>query len=138
MDENSCVFCKIVRNEIPSYKIYEDESYIAFLDISQFTKGHTLVVPKKHYRFVWDIEDIENYFNIVKKISLHYQNDLGFKYVDSLVFGKLVHHAHVHLVPNNGDDEDWNQALSGLEYLHSDERKLTPEQGEVLVQKFKL
>lgn len=138
MKDSNCIFCKIVDGSIPSYKIYEDENYLAFLDISQFTRGHTLVVPKKHYRFVWDIEDVDGYFSFVKKIAEHYKNNLGFKFVDSLVFGRLVPHAHMHLLPHNGDDKEWDKALEGLEYFHNPDRKLTIENGNKIVNEFKL
>lgn len=138
MEDNDCIFCKIVKGSIPSYKIYEDENYLAFLDISQFTRGHTLVIPKKHYRFVWDIEDINGYYLIVKKIANHYKNQLGFKYIDSLVFGRMVPHAHTHLLPHNGDDKDWDKALEGLEYFHNPERRLSTDEGIKILNEFKL
>ena len=138
MDNTDCVFCRIIKGEIPSFKVYEDDNYLAFFDLSQFTPGHTLIIPKKHFTFVWDVDDIEGYYNVVKKIALHYKSELGFKYTDSMVFGRGVPHAHVHVIPHNGDDKDWNQALKGLEYLHNDSRKLTPEQGKLLAEKFKL
>jgi histidine triad (HIT) family protein len=138
MNENNCVFCKIISGDIPSFKVYEDDKYLAFFDLSKFTEGHTLVIPKTHYEFVWDVDDISGYYNVVKKIALHYRDNLGFKFADSMVFGRGVPHAHVHIVPHNGEDSEWNKALGGLEHLHSDSRKLTPELGEILVQKFKL
>ena len=64
---DDCIFCKIAKGEVSSFKIYEDDNYFAFLDISNFTPGHTLVIPKKHYRFVWDVENIEGYFKVVQK-----------------------------------------------------------------------
>jgi len=138
LNETDCVFCKIVEGKIPSFKIFEDDNYLAFLDISQFTEGHTLVIPKKHYRFVWDIEDVDGYFSFVKKIAEHYKNDLSFKYVDSLIFGRLVPHAHTHLLPHNGDDKTWDKALEGLEYFHNPDRKLTTENGNNIVNEFKI
>jgi len=138
LNETDCIFCKIIEGKIPSFKIFEDDNYLAFLDISQFTRGHTLVIPKKHYRFVWDIEDIDGYFSFVKKIAEHYKNDLGFKYVDSLIFGRLVHHAHTHLLPHNGDDKEWDKALEGLEYFHNPNRRLSTENGNKIVNEFKI
>jgi len=135
---DDCIFCKIILGQLPSYKVYEDDNYLAFLDISQFTKGHTLVIPKKHYRFVWDVEDISGYYEVVQKIANHYKNNLGFKYVDSLIFGRSVLHAHVQLLPHNGDDKDWNDSLKGLEYFYKEERRLTPEQGSLLSRQFRL
>jgi histidine triad (HIT) family protein len=138
MGEDNCIFCKIIAGEMYCSKIFEDENYLAFLDIAQFTKGHTLVIPKKHYRFVWDVEDIRGYFEVVQKISQHYQRDLGYQYVDSLCFGRMVPHAHVHLLPHNGDDKNWNNALKELEYLSSLKPKLTSETDKLLINEFKL
>jgi len=135
---DDCIFCKIIRGQIPSYKIYEDDNYLAFLDISQFTRGHTLVIPKKHYAFIWDIEDIGNFMEVVKKIGNHYRK-LGFKYVDTLTFGRLVPHAHLHIVPHNGTDPDWEKGLAGLEYFHSAEHpQKSAAEFTKLVEDFKL
>ncbi|MDP9249341.1 MAG: HIT domain-containing protein, partial [bacterium] len=53
--EQECIFCKIVKGEVPAIKVYEDENFLAFLDIRPMGPGHTQVIPKKHYRFVWDL-----------------------------------------------------------------------------------
>lgn len=119
MDE--CIFCKIVKGDIPCYKIYEDEKHLAFLDISQFTKGHTLLIPKDHVNNLWQMHDPSEISVVLHKIGKHFKN-LGFKYVDTLTFGRLVPHLHFHLVPHNGDDQEWEKALSGLEYFHKAKR----------------
>ena len=138
MDDN-CIFCKIVEGYIPSYKIYETDNFLAFLDIAQFSEGHTLVIPKTHYRFVWDVPNIDEYFQVVQKVAQHYIKNFNFKYVDSLVYGRMVPHAHVHLVPHNGDNLEWNNSQKHTEDLGQDEeRKLTPENGMLLVNKFKI
>ncbi len=64
-----CIFCKIVNGEIPSNKVYEDEKFLAFLDINPLSPGHTQVIPKEHYRWVWDVPNIGEYFEVVKKIA---------------------------------------------------------------------
>ena len=66
-----CIFCKILKNEIPSYKIYEDENVFAFLDITQGTKGHTLIIPKAHIKNVYELNEIDasNIFKVVPKIA---------------------------------------------------------------------
>ncbi|MCK5732110.1 MAG: HIT family protein [Tenericutes bacterium] len=68
---NDCIFCKIVNGEIPAYKIYEDDNVIALLDISQATKGHTLVISKEHYKNLYDIDEklAGDIFSIVPKIA---------------------------------------------------------------------
>src|SRR5207245_11618260 len=63
-----CIFCKIVRKELPSYMVFEDENFIAFLDIRPLNPGHTLVSPKKHHRWVWDVPDAGRYFETVRMI----------------------------------------------------------------------
>ena len=65
----NCIFCKIIKGDIPSHKVYEDENYFAFLDIRPLNPGHTLVIPKKHYRWVWDVENIGEYYEITSKIA---------------------------------------------------------------------
>jgi histidine triad (HIT) family protein len=136
--EKDCIFCKLISGEIPSYKVYEDANFMAFFDISQFTPGHTLVVPKNHVRFIWDIENYAEFYKVVNKIVAHYRS-IGFKYVDSLSFGRMVAHAHLQLVPHNGDDPEWDKALSGLEYFHSsDHPSLTKEKAEILLKRFSL
>ena len=135
---DGCIFCKIVKGEIPCFKIFEDENFLAFLDISQFTPGHTLVIPKTHYRFVWDHPQIGEYYSLVQKIAAHYQK-LGYKYVDSLVFGRMMPHAHVHLVPHNEDQKDYQKFLHGLDEMIADSsRHPDATTGDKLVAKFKL
>jgi histidine triad (HIT) family protein len=94
-----CVFCRIAAGEIPSYKIYEDDGYFAFLDITPRNKGHALVIPKKHMRWVWDSDDIGGYFRVVQKIALAQKKAFGTDFIVSAVIGEEVPHAHVWLVP---------------------------------------
>lgn len=99
-----CIFCKIIAGKIPSYKVYEDENFFAFLDIRPLNSGHTLVIPKKHYRWVWDVENIGEYFKVIKRIANAIKKALNTDYVVSLVFGEEVPHAHVWLVPRFEND----------------------------------
>ena len=103
-----CVFCKIVKGEIPSYKVYEDDNFLAFLDINPQSPGHTLVIPKKHYRWVWDISErrdvspnIGEYFEIVQKIARAQQRAFNTEWILSKVVGEDVPHAHVWVFPGN-------------------------------------
>lgn len=110
-----CIFCKIAKGEIPCYKIYEDENYTAFLDILPFCLGHTEVIPKKHYRWVWDVEDIGGYFAVCQKIANHYKKVLGIDLVISLVFGEGVSHAHIQILPDMGScREKFSKQLAPL------------------------
>lgn len=94
-----CIFCKIAAGELDSYKVYEDGDFFAFLDIRPLNLGHTLVIPKKHYRWVWDVPNIETYYKLVSRIALAIKKSFNTDYVVSLVFGEEVSHAHVWLVP---------------------------------------
>ncbi len=99
-----CVFCKIVKKEIPCDKIYEDEDFLAFLDIRPLNNGHTLVIPKKHYRWTWDVKNFGEYFEFARKIEKGIEKALKPLRVLVLVFGDEVQHAHIHLVPRFEDD----------------------------------
>ena len=95
------IFTKIIKGEIPSHKVYEDDHTYAFLDIHPITPGHTLVVPKQQVEFLWDMDD-EQYQRLmasVKKLAAHLRETLGVPYVGVQVIGVDVPHAHVHLVP---------------------------------------
>ena len=97
------IFTKIVKGEIPSHKIYEDEKTLAFLDIHPVSTGHTLVVPKTQVEFVWDLAD-EDYAAVMetaKKVALRLRSVLGVTYVGEQIIGVDVPHAHVQLVPFN-------------------------------------
>jgi histidine triad (HIT) family protein len=133
---NDCLFCKIVGGEIPSYKIYENDKYLAFLDISRFTDGHTLIIPKKHYRFIWDIENVGEFFEFAVKVANHFRG-LGFEFVDSASFGRMIPHAHYHLVPNREDGNDWDKALNSIGALQQDpNRRLTKENAQKILDTF--
>jgi histidine triad (HIT) family protein len=95
------LFTKIIKGEIPSFKIYEDDHVVAFLDIHPISLGHTLIVPKTQVEFLWDLND-EQYVAVMaatKKVALHLRTTLGVPYVGEQVIGIDVPHAHVHLIP---------------------------------------
>ena len=105
-----CIFCKIIDGEIPSYKIYEDENVLAFLDITQGTKGHTLVIPKKHVKNVYELdEDIATkVFKVVPKIANALKkafNPIGLNIVNNNDQPlQSVFHFHIHLIPRYEND----------------------------------
>jgi len=99
MDENTCIFCKIVRGEIPCHKVYEDDNFLAFLDIRPLGPGHTQVIPKKHYRYVWDTPNTGEYFEVVKKIALAQKKAFNADIVRSQIYGEEVYHAHIWVWP---------------------------------------
>ena len=107
----NCIFCKIIKGEIPSYKIYEDENVYAFLDIACDTVGHTLVIPKKHCTNVLDCDaqDLSHVICAVQKIANHYVDNCGFDGVNVMnASGKSaeqsVFHLHFHIIPRKEGD----------------------------------
>lgn len=102
--EHNCIFCKIVAEEIPCHKVYGDSEFLAFLDIHPLNQGHTLIIPKKHYRWVWDVDNISEYFSVVKKIANALKKSLKTDLIISFVVGEEVPHAHVSLIPRFKND----------------------------------
>lgn len=100
-----CLFCKIIKDEIPSYTIYEDEYVKCFLDINPIENGHTLIVPKKHFTDISDIdeENISKVFVSSKKV-INILNDKlhpdGIRLIQNNGFIQDVKHFHLHVIPN--------------------------------------
>lgn len=137
---SDCIFCQIAEGKIPSYKIYEDDNYLAFLDIQPFAWGHTLVIPKKHYDWVWDLPtetnqspNIGEYFAICKKIANHFQKTTNNELVVSHILGVDVQHAHIHLIPQAG--EYLGHLGQALEKQRTD---LTKDQAKQILEKIAL
>ncbi len=104
-----CIFCKIINNEIPSYKVYEDNNFLAFLDISQATIGHTLVIPKNHYSNILDMDPKSDIFRILTLVTKKLSKTLGitdFNIINNCgeLAGQTVHHFHFHIVPRYNND----------------------------------
>lgn len=97
-----CIFCKIVSGEIPSTKVYEDSDFLAFLDINPQSPGHTQVIPKQHYRWVWDVPNTAAYFDIVKKIASAERKAFGTEWILAKIIGDEVPHAHIWVFPEYG------------------------------------
>jgi histidine triad (HIT) family protein len=101
------IFTKIIKGEIPSHKVYEDDRTLAFLDIHPAQPGHTLVIPKQQIEFAWDLPD-EDYTAVMataKKVARRLREVLGVRYVGERIVGVDVPHAHVQLIPFNTIDE---------------------------------
>lgn len=108
----NCIFCKIVSGDIPAHKVYEDEHFFAFLDIHPQTAGHTQVISKTHYRWVWDVPNVGAYFEVVKKIALAQRKVFGTDWILEKVVGDEMHHAHIWVFPSNeatGDKNDFEK-----------------------------
>ncbi len=97
------IFTKIINGEIPSYKVYEDENYIAFLDIRPMVKGHTLVIPKKEVDYLFDMnpEEYTSLLLTAQKVAKGIKKSVSCTKVGMTVIGLEVPHAHVHLMPIN-------------------------------------
>lgn len=108
---DNCIFCKIIKGEIPCYKIYEDDDVLAFLDVAKDAIGHTLVIPKKHVANLveCDKKTLSKVFDAAQKISKHYMENCGFNGVQVInncgeSAGQTVMHFHVHVVPRKVGD----------------------------------
>jgi histidine triad (HIT) family protein len=109
--KNDCVFCAIAAGEIPSFKVYEDDLVLAYLDINPFSKGHTLVIPKEHSAGLVDTPDgtLAALIARVKKIAAHLKSALpcdGFNILQNNgeSAGQTVMHIHFHIVPRYGKE----------------------------------
>lgn len=119
-----CVFCKIVKGEIPSHKVYENENFLAFLDINPRAPGHTLVIPKKHFRWVWDVSsdrnsspNIAEYFEITQKIANAQRKAFDTEMILCRVTGEEVPHAHVWILPDSNVSGDKKDFVRNLEKI---------------------
>ena len=115
------IFTRIVRGEIPSYKVAEDERFFAFLDIKPLTKGHTLVVPKQETDYLFDLDDrtLADMIVFAKRIARKLKEKIECKKVAVVVLGLEVPHAHIHLIPIQ-DEKDVD--------FHKEKLKLSPEE----------
>lgn len=114
-DMKNCLFCQIVNKEIPSEKIWEDDEFVALLDVKPINDGHLLLIPKKHTEYLFDLDD-ESYINLfktVRKIAKPLRTATRTKKVGIIIEGFGVPHVHVHLVPiNSGNELDPSRAHS--------------------------
>jgi histidine triad (HIT) family protein len=102
----NCIFCKIIKKEIPCTQIYEDENFLAFLDIQPVSDGHLLLIPKKHIVWMQDADDeiIGDIFQLSKKLMLAIKKGMECDYVQLSIVGKDVPHFHIHLIPRYFND----------------------------------
>ena len=108
---DSCLFCKIVKGEIPSYKIYEDDKTLSFLDVFPISEGHSLIIPKKHAQFVEELdnETASAVFNTTIKISKKLRDKLNVPATTIGIHngkesGQEIPHMHVHVIPREESD----------------------------------
>ena len=101
------IFSRIAAGEIPSYKIAEDDRYFAFLDINPVAKGHTLVIPKREVSYLFDLEpeEYDGLWRFARKVAAALEQAVPCKRIGVAVIGLEVPHAHIHLVPLNGEGD---------------------------------
>jgi len=128
-----CLFCKIVNNEIPAYKIYEDDLVLAFLDIHPMSKGHTLIIPKKHAKDIFDLDEetLKRISSTAKKIAQKMKDSLAadgvnLYHASGAHAEQTVFHFHLHVVPRKKDDTIcFNCAVVGKGNVSQEELKET-------------
>jgi len=108
-----CIFCKIVKGEIPAAKIWENRDFVAFLDMNSIKEGHTLLIPKKHSNYMFDLSD-RDYVELMlqaKLVAKKLKDKLNPEKIGMLVEGFAIPHVHIHLVPiNHAGELDFNKA----------------------------
>lgn len=139
MRDPNCVFCKIAAGEIPSKKVYEDESVVAFLDIYPANAGHTLVVPKGHYATIVGIpeDDLYNLSKVLKRVATSIRESMNAEGLNVLQFngtaaGQTIPHMHFHLIPRYKDDGmsfGWPHKQLPEEEMEATRRKLAEKTG---------
>ncbi|NBK94334.1 HIT family protein [bacterium 1XD21-13] len=127
MERDNCIFCKIANGEIPSSTIYEDEDFRVFLDLSPATRGHALIVPKRHFADLFELDDelAQKAIVLAKRLAGHMKQALGcagFNLVQNNgeAAGQTVFHFHLHLIPRYEMDEagiTWNPGTVSPEEL---------------------
>lgn len=121
MYHENCIFCKIVNKEIPCYKFYEDSNFIGFLSIAPHNKGHSLVVPKDHYRWVWDHPNIGAYFEVVQEVVQAQKKAFNTDLIVGMQVGEEVPHAHVSLIPRFENDNHGGSINTAIKHSFSAE-----------------
>lgn len=110
----NCIFCQIVKGQIPCYKVYEDKDFLGFLDINPLNKGHSLIAPKKHFRWVLDVCDFGKYWEIAGRVAKAMIKALSAESINFVTLGYEIPHAHIHVIPRFKDDDlggfiDWSK-----------------------------
>lgn len=111
MKDSNCIFCKIANGQIPSYTLYEDDDFKVIFDIAPATKGHAIVIPKEHYKNLFELNDdiASKALVVAKKVASKLREHLncdGFNLLQNNeeIAGQTVFHFHIHLIPRYTDD----------------------------------
>jgi len=121
MAKEECIFCKIVKGEIPAERVYEDDNFIGILDINPEMEGHTLIIPKKHFKTILDTpnslgnEFLEAIKNVAMKLIKDKKAD-GFNIIFNVnkIAGQEVDHVHCHIIPRKENDGMKLKMINGL------------------------
>lgn len=135
MRDDNCIFCKLANGDIPTRSIYEDEDFNVILDMGPATKGHALILPKSHYKNLYELPDetAAKVMKLAKKMATSMTEKLGcdgFNLVqnNNEVAGQTVFHFHLHLIPRYKDDNQkilWNPTQPSAEELDAVQKILT-------------
>ena len=119
------IFTKIVRGEIPSYKVAENDKFLAFLDIFPIKRGHTLVIPKEEVDYIFDLDDETylEYMAFAKRVAAAIEKTIPCKRIGMAVIGLEVPHAHIHLIPLD-HFKDMNFANPKLKFTDEEFKEL--------------
>lgn len=109
---DDCIFCKIAQNTAPNYRVYEDADFVGFLDIFPISKGHAVLIPKKHYRWTYDVENFGPYWEAAKKVAIKIQKAFGAPWLQFVTHGQIPH-AHIHIIPRYDDVKTAPQVANG-------------------------
>jgi len=127
-----CIFCEIAAKRIPSAIVYEDEDFMAFLDINPLNPGHTLIMPKAHVRWVYDVENFGDFWEVAKSVAKAAVESLNPKTVNFMSLGYGVPHAHIHAIPRFEDDGHGEVPMPG------NVKKIPEEEMKQIADKFKV
>ncbi len=129
MNENNidtnCIFCKVGAHIVPHNRVYENEKFVAFLDIHPISKGHTLIIPKNHIVWMQDASDetISEIFVFSKKFMLAQKESIKCDYVQVQILGKDVPHFHIHLIPRYFGDR-LETHIEAIKYEENEEKEI--------------
>lgn len=135
MKDNNCIFCKIANGEIPSKTLYEDDKFRVILDLGPATRGHALILPKDHYKNIYEIPDktVADAMILAKKMAIKMTQALhadGFNIVqnNNEIAGQTVFHFHIHLIPRyegDGQNINWVPGEMSQEELEEITKQIT-------------
>ena len=135
MRDDNCIFCKIANGEIPSKTIYEDEDFRAILDLGPATKGHALILPKEHFKDLFELpeEAASKVIVLAKRLAAQMKDKLdcdGFNIMQNNgeVAGQTIFHFHMHLIPRYKEDHqkiEWDKSEPSQEELETVRKQIT-------------